>query len=225
MHHRFKSALVALSVSVIAAFAQEPSDRFYQAIRNNDLSTLRTLLKTSNANLKDQKESTPLMYAAAFGSVDAMKILLDAGADANAQNALSVSPLLWCAGDLEKVRLLVSKGADVNARSKQGQTPLLIAASHDGASEIVKLLLDKGADASARGFMNTTALLSATYANDTAIVKLLLQKNGDVNAKDVSVGTALMHAASYGNVQPTRMLIAKRADRQHVSRAKAPPTE
>jgi len=212
MHHRFKPALVVFSVSVIAAFAQDPGDRFYQAIRNDDLSTLRALLKTSDVNLKDQKETTPLMYAAAFGSVDAMKILLDAGADVNAKNALSVSPLLWCAGDLEKVRLLVSKGADVNARSKQGQTTLLIAASQDGASEIVKLLLDKGADVSACGFMNTTVLLSATYANDTAIVKLLLEKDVDVNAQDVTGETPLMNAASYGNVEVTRMLLAKGAD-------------
>src|SRR5260221_283271 len=148
MFQRIVSALFVLAFGVACALGQDPSDRFYQAIRNNDLSTLRTLLKTSDVNLKDQKETTPLMYAAAFGSVDAMKILLDAGADANAKNALSVSPLLWCAGDLEKVLLLVSKGADVNARSKQGQTPLLIAPSHDGASEIVKLLLDKGGEVS-----------------------------------------------------------------------------
>jgi len=212
MCRRFLSALFVLAFGVVSAFAQNPSDAFYQAIRSNDLSTLRTLLKTSGANLKDQKESTPLMYAAAFGSLDAMKILLDAGADVNAKNALSISPLLWCAGDLEKVRLLVSKGADVNARSKQNQTPLLIAASQDGASEIVKLLLDKGADASARGFMNTTALLSATYANDAAIVKLLLQKGVDVNAKDITGETALMNAASYGNVEAIRMLLAKGAD-------------
>ena len=212
MFQRIVSALFVLALGVSCALAQDASDRFYQAIRNNDLSTLRTLLKTSDVNLKDQKESTPLLYAAAFGSVDAVKILLDAGADVNAKNALLVSPLLWCAGDLEKVRLLVSKGADVNARSKQGQTPLLIAASHDGASEIVKLLLDKGADASARGFMNSTTLLSATYANDTAIVKLLLEKNVDINAKDVTGNTALMNAASYGNVEVTRMLLAKGAD-------------
>lgn len=212
MGRSFLSSLLVLAFGVVSAFAQNPSDRFYQAIRNNDLSTLRTLLKTADVNLKDQKESTPLMYAAAFGSLDAMRILLDAGADVNAKNALSVSPMLWCAGDLEKVRLLVSKGADVNARSKQNQTPLLIAATHDGASEIVKLLLDKGADASARGFMNTTALLSATYANDTAIVKLLLQKRVDVNAKDVTGQTALMNAASYGNAEVARMLLAKGAD-------------
>jgi ankyrin repeat protein len=217
MCRRFLSALFVLAFGVVSAFAQNPSDAFYQAIRSNDLLTLRSLLKTSDVNLKDQKETTPLMYAAAFGSVDAMKILVDAGADVNAKNALAVSPILWCAGDLQKVRLLVSKGADVNARSKQGQTALLIAASHDGASDIVKLLLDKGADVSARGFMNTTTLLSATYANDTAIVTLLLQKGVDVNAKDVTGETALMNAASYGNVEVTRMLLAKGADVNAVS--------
>jgi ankyrin repeat protein len=214
---RLLASFFALAFGAIACFAENPSDSFYQAIRNNDLSTLRTLLKTSDVSLKDQKETTPLMYAAAFGSLDAMKILVEAGADVNATNALAVSPLLWCAGDLEKVRLLVSKGADVNARSKQGQTPLLIAASHDGASEIVKLLISKGADVSARGFMNTTALLSATYANDMAIVKLLLQKGVDVNAKDATGETALMNAAGYGNVEVTRMLLAKGADVNAVS--------
>ena len=121
MCQRFRSVLSVLAFSVVSAFAQSPSDAFYQAIRNNDLSTLRTLLKASDVNLKDQKETTPLMYAAAFGSLDAMKILVDAGADVNAKNALAVSPLLWCAGDLEKVRLLVEKDPKVFCSESSSQ--------------------------------------------------------------------------------------------------------
>lgn len=70
-----------------AARAEESSGRFYQAVRNNDVASLRALLKTSYANLRDKRGATPLMYAAAFGSLDAMKLLLAAGADVNAKNA------------------------------------------------------------------------------------------------------------------------------------------
>lgn len=212
MRKNLTSALCLFALGVVTALAQEPSDRFYQAIRNNDIASLRSLVKTADVNVKDQRETTPLMYAAAYGSMDAMKLLLDAGADVNAKNAFAATALLWCANDLGKVRLLVAKGADVNARSKQAQTPLLVAAAHDGASEIVKLLLEKGADAAARGPLNSTALLAATEANDTATVGLLLQKGADVNAKDLIGQTALMSAASFGNLAVMKMLLAKGAD-------------
>src|SRR5207302_8330864 len=128
----------------------DASSRFYQDVRNNDLASLRSLIKSSDVNTKDERGSTPLMFAAAFGSVDGMKLLLDAGAEVNAKNAFDVTALHWCAGDLAKVRLLLPKGADVNARSKQGRTPLIVAAAYDGNLEVVKLLIGKGADMAAK---------------------------------------------------------------------------
>ena len=201
-----------------AAAAQESSDRFYQAIRSNDIRSLQGMLTTADLNTKDQRGSTPLMYAAAYGSLDAMQALISAGADVNAKNAFDATALLWSANDLAKVRLLVSKGADVNARSKQGRTPLIVAASQDGGSDIVKFLLEKGADISARDGAGTTPLVAATEANDTATVRLLLQKGADVKAagmfyEGASTGqTPLMNAASHGNVDVIKMLLAKGAD-------------
>src|SRR5215467_10080122 len=72
------------------AAAQTISDRFYQAIRNNDLATIKSLATSANINLSDQRGATPLMYAAAFGNAEqigADELLLDAGADVNAGNA------------------------------------------------------------------------------------------------------------------------------------------
>ena len=214
---RVYRGFVLFALSVLTAAAQEPSDRYYQTIRNNDLPSLRALLKTADVNATDQRGSTPLMYAAAYGSLDAMKALLSAGADVKAKNAFDATALLWSAHDLAKVRLLVAKGADVNARSKQGRTPLIVAASHDGSSEVVKFLLDKGADISARDGTGTTALVAAAEANDTATVRLLLQKGADVNAQGflytlaIPGQTALMNAAANGNVDAIRLLLAKDA--------------
>jgi len=204
---------VVLCLAAFAAIlqAQDASERFYQAIRNNDLASLQSLIKTG-VNGKDQRGSTPLMYAAAYGSLDAMRALLDAGAEVNANNAFDATPLMWCANNIDKVRLLVSKGADVNAKSKQGMTPLIIAALQDGGSGVVKFLLEKGANVNARGTAEATALLAATNANDTATVRLLLNAGADANAKDLPGETALMNAAANGNVEVMKLLLAKGAE-------------
>ncbi len=107
------TVLTTLGVSPLAA--QQASDRYYEAIRNNDLPSLHELLKTGDINIKDKRGATPLMYAAAFGSLEAMQTLIAAKADVNAKNGFDATALLWCASDFERVRLLVANGADVNA--------------------------------------------------------------------------------------------------------------
>jgi hypothetical protein len=47
--------------------AQEPGDRYYGALRNNDIASLRTLPKGSHVNLRDNHGTTPLMYASTVG--------------------------------------------------------------------------------------------------------------------------------------------------------------
>ena len=94
--------MVLLVLFGSAASAQDASDRFYRAIRNNDLTTLRALIKEQGANTKDSRGQTTLMTAAAFGSLDAMKLLVDNGADAKAVSGLGVTALHWCAGDIAK---------------------------------------------------------------------------------------------------------------------------
>ncbi|HTS48751.1 MAG TPA: ankyrin repeat domain-containing protein [Bryobacteraceae bacterium] len=225
--HKIAVYIIVLSACLGAAVAQTPSERFYQAIRNNDAPALAGLVKNSGVNTRDERGSTPLMYAAAFGSLDSMKALVAAGADVNAKNAFESTALLGCATDLAKVRFLIDKGADVNAQSKPGRTALLIAAGYNGGSEIVKLLLDKGAMVSVRDGSGQTPLLSATSANDAATVKLLLDKGADVNLADQAGNgtgaggqTPLMNASAEANVEIMKMLLAKGAKVNAVSAPK-----
>jgi uncharacterized protein len=88
---------------------------------------------------------TPLHLAAFFGHPDAVRVLLDAGADVEAEATNSflerVRPLhsAAAAGDRECCRLLVVAGADVNAQQAGGLTPVM-AAEQNGDEELVQLL-------------------------------------------------------------------------------------
>jgi ankyrin repeat protein len=202
----------ALCLLAVPAFAVGiSSDDFYKAIRANDLTLLESLIAKSDVNVKDRHGATPLMYAAAVGSVDAVKALLAKGADAKAKNSFDATALMWGAANPEKVRVLVEAGADVNARSKQGMTPLLIAASNAGSIEIVRLLLAEGADPKATDESGTTLLAAAT-ANDLDLVRLFIEKGVDGNAADIRGNTALQFAASNGNLAMVKLLLSKGAD-------------
>lgn len=218
MNMRCMTIWVGLALAAGApAAAPDPSERYYQAIRNDDLGALRNLVKAGGIDARDRRETTPLMYAAAFGSAESVRILVDAGADVNARNAFAATALMWAVNDPAKVKLLVSKGADVNARSKQGRTPLLIAATSGGSFDVVKFLLDSGARATAVDEMRQTALHAAACGDDTRVIRLLIAQGLDVNAADAVGFTPLMYAAANGNAVIVRDLIARGANVNAVS--------
>ena len=75
--------------------AENPSAEFYTAIRANDLARVNALLSGGgSANVHDARGVTPLMYAAVVGSVEAMSLLVDAGADVNARNDVGSTALI-----------------------------------------------------------------------------------------------------------------------------------
>jgi hypothetical protein len=156
---RARFALLALTLVGFSSAAE--TSLFYLPIRNNDLATLRHLIRDPGPKARDARGNSPLMYAAALGSLESMRLLLDAGADPNAANDFAATSLMWCAGDAAKVRLLLSKGADASARSDLGRTPLMIAAAYDGATEAARLLIEKGANVNARDQGGNSALGSA----------------------------------------------------------------
>jgi len=100
-------------------------------------------------NARTPEGFTPLGLAAFLGGPEAVRVLLERGADANddADNQFGVRPVNAAAAahDHETMRLLLDAGADPDARQQAGFTPLHSAAHTDDV-EMARLLLDHGAD-------------------------------------------------------------------------------
>lgn len=96
---------------------------------------------------------TPLQLASFFGHAEAVRVLLDRGADVGAVSAnpmhLQALHSAAAGGHADVVRLLLEAGADPNARQQRGFTPLMAAAAR-GDEALVQVLLDAGANPAAR---------------------------------------------------------------------------
>ena len=140
--NRFIAAVATVVVAGTAGLSSQPAAGpavdLYQAIRSNDVARLKTLVTSPDtANARGAFGETPLMDAAVAGSVEAMTVLLDKGADVNAQNPFGTTALMMSATDIAKVRLLLDRGAKAALASKQGRTALFIAAMTEGSAPIV----------------------------------------------------------------------------------------
>jgi ankyrin repeat protein len=159
----------------------------------------------------DGGELTPLVYAARTGSIEAARVLLDAGADVNQTTRYGWSPLL-AATQNRNYRLgkfLIERGADVNLANKGGWTPLYLATDNrnlEGGDyptprpdmddlEYLKLLLDKGADPNAR-------MIESTETR-TVFTNQWLDEEG---------ATAFLRASQSGDVELMRLLLEHGAD-------------
>jgi ankyrin repeat protein len=95
-----------------------------------------------------------LQDVAVFADANAVRLLLDHGADVNAYDPLGRTPLMYAAVSdtlpLDVVQLLIERGADVNAKDRHTKTgdeglTVLDIAQHNGDTPIVRLLEKAGA--------------------------------------------------------------------------------
>jgi len=203
--------LVAVALSSTAAVPKiEDIDR---AIRANNLAKLRELVRSPEAaNIASGLKATPLHYASIYGSVEALQLLLDEGADPNPANQAGATPLILAAWSFERVRLLVEHGARVNVATNNGITPLIVAAAEPGNVATVRYLLDRGADLRAHDADGEDALMRSASSGDAETLKLLLERGGDPKRADTSGYTALMGATAFWDSERIRLLLAAGSD-------------
>ena len=159
---------------------------------------------------------TDLFIATGIGDLNAVKEILNDGADANTE-FFGRTPLQTAAdmGYGEIAELLLDYGADINQNTLYG-TPLHCAAG-SGHPDIVKMLIANGADVNAYsrlgGVLVATPLQMAVEAKDLEIVKLLIANGADVNVCTGSHYSTPLHLTiEIDSLQIAELLIDKGAD-------------
>lgn len=159
-----------------------------RAQREAAVATVKVLLKHGadpNARIHQEKPTvraldelefegaTPLALAAEVNNLDAIKVLVEGGADPNIPTAKGTTPLILASGaatDVQRARsiderafavetakYLVAHGADVNAVGQFGWTALH-AASYQGLSDVIEFLASKGAKLDTKDELGQTPL-------------------------------------------------------------------
>ena len=121
---------------------------------------------------KDKDGNTPLLITSWNNStIKIAKLLISKGADVNAKNIYSDTPLHFASriNYLELAKLLISKGADVNAKNNWDEIPLYFASKNNNI-DLAKLLLDNRADVNNKNKFGNTPLF---YALSKEMKKLL----------------------------------------------------
>jgi uncharacterized protein len=158
---------------------------------------------------------TSVVDAAMTGNHDAVKTLLQGGADVNTALADGMTALHYAAlkNDAEMAKMLLVAGANAKATTRLGgYTPLLLAA-RTGNAGVMEALIAGGADPNGATVNGTTPLMLAAAAGKDDAVRVLLGKGANVNARESArEETAVMFAAAASRANVIRLLTAKGAD-------------
>ncbi len=169
-------------------------------------------------------------------AIDAVRFLLERGADVNARRDDLWTPLHLAVniGELTMTRMLLDHQADVNSRNDDGQAPLHLLSrretsqDEDDGFDIAKLLLERGANVNEKDKDNATPLHLASYNKRLKIVRVLLDHGANADAEIDQGETPLQivlgsnHNAQEDGVGIARLLLEHGAeayarDKYHIS--------
>jgi len=150
-----------------------------------------------------------IFWAASNKHLSTVKLLVEAGANANASspNAHTLTLMGEAASnnDVDMIDFLAAHKVDVNAADPAGDTPLILAISWN-AADATASLLGHGANPETPGKDGVTPLMLAAERGKVALVRALVNAKADLDATDSRGETALTRAGSRGNTDVVQVL-------------------
>jgi ankyrin repeat protein len=162
---------------------------------------------------KPLHDGTPLFFAVSSGNVEAVRLLLERGANPRAKmsvgGAFTATPIEMAVvqGDVPMVRALADAGVDLNAFNDAGIPPITSAVLSNRVDS-VRALLSLGADVNLTDELSLTPLMHAALVDfgDTEIVRLLLAAGAKTDQTSKDDRTALDLARQHRHAAIVRLL-------------------
>ena len=222
--------LAALAVGVLLCGSLNEAvaqDRLIDAVRANDIATVRTLLAQHvDVNIAQPDGATALHWAVEREATEIVQLLIRAGADVKTANRYGATPL-WLAsvnGNAATIGMLLEAGADASAASAEGETALMVAA-RTGKIDAVNALLARGADPNVtEGWRGQTALMWAAAEGYAPVIEALITRGAKVSARSNGGFTALLFAAREGRIAAVEALVKAGADMNDALPVRRRPT-
>jgi len=214
--HDIDSRLALQSIDDLAELPLPPSATpLYYAVLCGFAALAKHLITVhgENVNARCGRHGAPLRVASYMGHVDAAGVLLDHGADANANvfgNILLGSA--YSDGYLNVMHLLLENGADPDIEHGFSGHFLSHTAASLGKTEVVHLLLSHNADVNSKDKKGRTPLHYASINKHVDVIQLLLQYDADINIADETNSTPLHLASGDGHAVVAKLLIEHNAD-------------
>ena len=156
-------------------------------------------------NATTRYQESALRVLSRVGRFDAVRLLLDAGAD---ESQLAWTPLIRAValGSVADVQAESGGGADLEARDWWSRTAYLVAVQ-TGATEKARFLVEAGADRNALGRCAKPGLFFAIESHQLRMVEWLLENGARVEQTDEFDATPLMKAVECDDAEAVAILL------------------
>lgn len=212
----------ALTLSSLDAL----NEQVIKAIGQGDAAALAAALEEGADPNAQSSPGRPALYLAARrGNAEAVRLLIDAGADIHA-DTINGPVLIRAAneGGREIVEMLLNAGAEIDGTGSlwdvDTTATALMTAADRGHLDVVELLLERGATVNQLNSHGESALHSAAGQGRPEVVTLLLENGADIDHQMTTAyeiwaaGSSALHLAAYGgsgtrenNLEVARILI------------------
>jgi len=212
----YQTSVAALLIGTPGvAWGQPGESPIHEAACRGDVAKIRQLLEDDSLLVNSpagSRGTTPLHSAIKGGQLEAAKVLLDHGADIEADVFSEGRPLQLAVEmrDRAMVRLLLERGANADGKGRTQDAPPIVKARND--PEMLKLLIEHGASVDGCDRFGGTPLIYAAASGNLRMVKMLLDEGASIDVQgSFRGGTPLDGAIRGGHLAVAQLLLQEGA--------------